>query len=129
MQDLNAFKQLEFLLLHIEWFHAELALKHSIHKQYYLIGKGFDLHCDFNLLDRKGLGSLSVQGNFHQKMRDALKHITEAHFCSLWKQFAQVDSILKLVCKTSAEWYTLATTIHNKFCLKFRYVKSLPQAC
>lgn len=76
--DLNTCESMEHILEHFGWFHAQIALEHSLHAQYYLTSTGMGLKQAFDLLNRKGLSAPSVQGNFHQKLQEALKHIAEA---------------------------------------------------
>lgn len=55
-----------------------MAIEHSIHAQYYGTQQGFRLVHAFDLLKRKGLHSPSIQGNFHNQLREVLLHVIEA---------------------------------------------------
>ncbi|KAH9953950.1 hypothetical protein BC827DRAFT_1158993 [Russula dissimulans] len=77
-------------------FHAQIVMEHSLHSQFYGTHAGHGLVHAFKLLKRKGLHSPSVQGMYHQNIKEALNHIAAAHFRDLWCTVAQVESLSKL---------------------------------
>ncbi|EKM48682.1 uncharacterized protein PHACADRAFT_189093 [Phanerochaete carnosa HHB-10118-sp] len=92
-QDLNSAERLECLALSFGWFHFEVNAGHSFHNQYYCTSTGVGLKRDFDLLDRRGLGSPSTQGNFHASFEEGLTHVAEARFRDLW---CTVSDLLRL---------------------------------
>ncbi|KAI0692050.1 hypothetical protein BC835DRAFT_1416805 [Cytidiella melzeri] len=73
--DLNWWNRMEEILELFGWFHTQIYQEHSIIKQHYTTTKGMGLKMAFDVLERKGLGAPSVQGNYHQIAREALKHL------------------------------------------------------
>lgn len=67
---LNCWHRMENLALFFGWLHAQMTQEHSIYEQFLEIGTGGIKHAA-NLLNRKGLGSTSIQGNFHQRVHDS----------------------------------------------------------
>ena len=49
-EDHNSFDRLDFLVPVFGWFHAQIAVEHSIHSQYYGTQQGFGLVHAFDLL-------------------------------------------------------------------------------
>ncbi len=94
--DLNSFDRLEFIIPIFGWFHAQIAMEHSLHSQYYGTHAGHGLVHTFELLKCKGLHSPSVQGMYHQNIKEALNHIATARFQDLWCTIAQVDNLRDL---------------------------------
>ncbi|KAH9949025.1 hypothetical protein B0H21DRAFT_804739, partial [Amylocystis lapponica] len=56
-EDRNSFERLAHLVKQFGWFHAQIALEHSLHSQFYLSRAGCGLVQAFELLNRKGLHS------------------------------------------------------------------------
>jgi hypothetical protein len=67
--DLNSFERLAFLKETMGWFYAQIAFEHSLHSQYYNTQLGFGLTHMFDLLNRKGLHSPTVEGTFHHHLK------------------------------------------------------------
>lgn len=110
-EDLNSYDRLAFLKEVPGWFHAQIALEHSLHSQYYGTQPGFGFVHAFNLLKRKGLHAPSVQGTFHHHLKEALLHIAEARFRDIWLVVGKVQKLEDLRDRTPHELYTLATSI------------------
>jgi hypothetical protein len=94
--DLNSYDRLEFLKPIFGWFHAQIAMEHSLHLHYYGTHAGHGLVYAFELLKQKGLHSPSIQGVFHQNIQEALTHVAAAHFCDVWCTVAQAESLKNL---------------------------------
>lgn len=110
-EDLNSYDRLAFLKEVPGWFHAQIAIEHSLHSQYYGTQPGFGLVHSFHLLNRKGLHAPSVQGTFHHHIKEALLHITEARFRDIWLVVGKVQKLEDLRNHTPQELYALATSI------------------
>jgi hypothetical protein len=110
-EDLNSYDRLAFLKEIPGWFHAQIALEHSLHSQYYGTQPGFGLVHAFNLLKRKGLHAPSVQGTFHHHLKEALLHIAEARFRDIWLVVGKVNKLEDLRDRTPHQLYVLATSI------------------
>ena len=94
--DLNSHDRLEFLKPVFGWFHAQMAIEHSLHSQYWGTRAGHGLVHAFELLNRKGLSSPSIQGVFHQNIKDGLSHVAAARFRDVWCTAGQVESLKDL---------------------------------
>jgi hypothetical protein len=116
--DLNLFDRLDFIKPVFGWFHALIAVEHSLHTQYYGTRTGFGLHHAFDLLKRKGLHAPSIQGNFHYSFQDVLYHIAEGHFRDLWCVVGEVTELKELRKKTPQELYNMATLIVRNYASK-----------
>ncbi|KAI0283764.1 hypothetical protein BC826DRAFT_1127316 [Russula brevipes] len=114
-EDHNSFVRLDFLVPIFGWFHVQMAMEHSLHSQYYGTQLGFGLVHAFDLLKCKGLHSPSVQGNFHNHLREALIHVMEAHFRNLWCVVGKVKSIKELRQRSPQELHSLAQRIVGKY--------------
>jgi hypothetical protein len=114
-EDHNSFDRLDFLVPVFGWFHLQIAVEHSIHSQYYGTRQGFGLVHAFDLLKRKGLHSPSVQGNFHNHLREALLHIAEARFRDLWCVVGKVSSLKDLRQRSPQELHSLASRIVKEY--------------
>ena len=110
-EDHNGFDRLDFLVPVFGWFHAQMAVEHSIHNQYYGTQQGFGLVHAFDLLKRKGLHSPSIQGNFHNQLREAFLHITEARFRDIWCVVGKVETLRDLRERPPLELRSLASRI------------------
>ncbi len=95
-KDHNSFDCLDFLIPVFGWFHAQMAVEHSIHSQYYGTQQGFGLVHAFDLLKWKGLHLPSIQGNFHNQLREVILHVTEAHFHNIWCVVGKVENLRDL---------------------------------
>jgi hypothetical protein len=124
----NAFDRLDFLVPIFGWFHAQMAVEHSIHTQYYGTQLGFGLVHAFDLLKRKGLHSPSVQGNFHNQLREALLHITEARFRDIWCVVGEVKTLKDLWKRSPQELQSLALRIVTDYASSEGLVK-LEEGC
>lgn len=100
-EDINPWEQMSWLEERFGYMHAEVALEHSFHDQYYLTSSGVGLKRDFDILGRKNLSSPSVKGTFHHDMREALRHIAEARFRDLWCVVGGADKIEDLRAKST----------------------------
>lgn len=85
--------------------------EHSLHSQYYGTQRGFGLVHAFDLLKRKGLQSPTVEGTFHHHLKEALLHISEAHFHDLWGIIGKVDKLADLRSHTPEQLHVLAVKI------------------
>jgi hypothetical protein len=112
--ELNFWDRFEQLILCCGWLHAQMAQEDSIHSQHFATGTG-GLKQAFDLLQRKGLNATSVQGNFHQKVRDAYDTILEAHIRDMWEQVGGVDDLSKLREKTPEQLDLLAAQIIDEY--------------
>ncbi|KAI0706131.1 hypothetical protein BC835DRAFT_1409762 [Cytidiella melzeri] len=112
-RDLNSWQRFEHILKTFGWLHAQIAQEELIHKQHMSTGTE-GLKQAFHLLQRKGLSSTSVQGNFHQKIRNAYHHISEAHFRDLWETVGGAK-LSDLRSNTPEELGTIADTILSNF--------------
>jgi hypothetical protein len=82
-----------------------------IHNQYYGTQQGFGLVHVFDILKRKGLHSPSIQGNFHNQLREALLHVTEACFRDIWCVVGKVETVRDLRKRSPLELRSLALRI------------------
>ncbi|KAH9952457.1 hypothetical protein BC827DRAFT_1293535 [Russula dissimulans] len=113
--DLNSFDRLEFIVPVFGWFHAQIAMEHSLHSLYYGTCAGHGLVHMFNLLKRKGLHAPLVQGVYHQNIKEALYHIATAQFCDLWCMVTGVENLWDLRELTLEVLQGLATWIVWEF--------------
>lgn len=113
--ELTWWERMEEIIEHFGWLHAVMASEHSVHHQFWLTSEGLGLKHAFDLLQRKGLNAPSTQGNFHQKIQEALAHVAEAHFRDLWHVVAKVDDLRKLREKTPQELDRLANEIYDGY--------------
>jgi hypothetical protein len=113
--DLNPQQRLDFLKTTFGWFHALIAFEHSLHSQYWGTRAGHGLIHAFELLNRKGLQSPTVQGIFHQSLKDGYLHIATARFRDVWSVVGNVESIEELRDLTPEQLHSMATRIVDKF--------------
>ncbi|KAI0693161.1 hypothetical protein BC835DRAFT_1416081 [Cytidiella melzeri] len=109
--DLNWWNRMEEILELFGWFHAQIYQEHSIIKQHYTTTKGMGLKMAFDVLERKGLGAPSVQGNYHQIAQEALKHVTMAHVRDLWQLVGNAQDLTELRAKTLEDLNAIAEKI------------------
>lgn len=112
--ELNWWHRLEHLVPFFGWLHAQMAQEESIHKQHYATGTG-GLKQAFDLLKRKGLHAAAVQGNFHQRVREAYHHILEAHIRDIWEVIGDATDLAQLRQKSPKELDELAARIVDEF--------------
>ena len=113
--DLNSHDRLEFLKPVFGWFHAQMAVEHSIHSQYWGTRAGHGLVHAFELLNRKGLSSPSIQGVFHQNIKDGLTHVAAARFRDVWCTVGRVESLKDLNELDPDQLEAMAINIVHKF--------------
>ena len=113
--DLNSHDRLEFLKPVFGWLHAQMAMEHSLHSQYWGTRAGHGLVHAFELLNRKGLNSPSIQGTFHQNIREGLTHVAAARFRDVWCTAGQVESLKDLNQLNPHQLETMAINIIQEF--------------
>ncbi len=96
------------------WFHAIMAFANSLHTQYLGNSVGIGLKKAFETLGRKGLAKVETKGIFWHNLDEALWHVGEANFLSLWLSVAGVDKLEDLQKKTPEELAELADVIYNE---------------
>ncbi|KAM5534908.1 hypothetical protein V8D89_011463 [Ganoderma adspersum] len=109
--DINFVECMDFYEPHFGWFHATMAFTNSLHAQYLGTSAGIGLWKVFKTLGRKGLMKQETKGVFYHHLDEALWHIREAHFFSLWMEVGGVDDLDQLVCKTPRELVDLLEKI------------------
>ena len=114
-RDLNSRQWLDFLKTTFGWFHAQIAFEHSIHSQYWGTRAGHGLIHAFDLLNRKGLQSPTIQGVFHQNLKDGYLHIAAARFRDVWCVVGNVESVEGLRSCTPEQLHSMATQIVDRF--------------
>lgn len=113
--DLNAHDRLEFLKPIFGWFHAQMAIEHSLHSQYWGTRAGHGLVHAFELLNRKGLTSPSIQGIFHQNIKEGLTHVAAARFRDVWCTVGKVKTLKDLSKLSPDQLETMALKIVHEF--------------
>ena len=113
--DLNSHDRLEFLKPIFGWFHAQIAVEHSLHSQYWGTRAGNGLVHSFELLNRKGLSSPSIQGMFHQNIKEGLTHVAAARFRDVWCTVGKVKNLKALNKLTPERLEEMATQIVQEF--------------
>jgi hypothetical protein len=113
--DLNSLDRLEFFKPVFGWFHAQMAIEHSLHSQYWGTRAGHGLVHAFELLNRKGLNSPSIQGVFNQNIKDGLTHVAAARFHDVWCTAGQVESLKDLNELNPHQLETMAINIIHEF--------------
>jgi hypothetical protein len=125
--DLNSFDRMDFLVPIFGWFHALLAVQHSLHNQYYGTRTSLGLQHAFDNLKRKGLHAPSVQGDFFYHFQDALYHIAEAHFRDLFSIVGKVNDLKDLRSRTPQELYDIAVAIVTDYASSAAMMKIAPE--
>ena len=110
-QELNSHDRLDFAVPIFGWFHFEMALAKSLHKQYFGTNAGMGLKHAFTVLDRKGLDKRVTQGPFHDNLERALYAILEAHLRLCWATVSGVSKLEELRSRTPEELCVLAERI------------------
>ena len=113
--DLNSYDRLEFLKPVFGWFHAQMAIEHSLHSQYWGMCAGHGLVHAFELLNRKGLSAPSIQGAFHQNIKEGLTHVATARFRDVWCTVGQVKDLKELNKLEPDQLKTMAIKIVHDF--------------
>ncbi|KAI0685910.1 hypothetical protein BC835DRAFT_1420806 [Cytidiella melzeri] len=113
--DLNFIQRFEQFLEIFGWFHAQIAQEFSMHKQYLGSSENLGLKHAFENLNRKGLNTTSVQGNFHYTFREALRHTAEARFRDVWTVAAGVEELAELRQRTPQELRDLACKVVDEY--------------
>ncbi|CDO73373.1 hypothetical protein BN946_scf185013.g6 [Trametes cinnabarina] len=85
------------------WFHALMAFANSLHTQYLGTSAGIGLRKVFETLGRKSLLKAETKGVFWHHLDEALWHVGEANFISLWAAVGKVNEISELAKKTPDE--------------------------
>ncbi|KAI0683598.1 hypothetical protein BC835DRAFT_1470344, partial [Cytidiella melzeri] len=97
------------------WFHAQLAVETSIHRQYFKLMNLFGLKHGFNNLKRKGLHTTSIQCVFHHGMQEALWHIADARFGNIWLIVSNNNDIARLRMLSPPQLKEFATHIVDNY--------------
>jgi len=113
--DWNAFERMEWMIPMFGWFHLQMAFANSLHTQYYGSKAALGFSHAFDILQRKGLHSTSIQGTFHHTFEEALFVVGVARFRDLWKEVAGVGDLKELQRKKPAELYNLAVEIWESY--------------
>ena len=113
--DLNSHNQLKFLKPIFGWFHAQIAVEHSLHLQYWGTRAGNGLVHLFELRNRKGLSSPSIQGVFHQNIKEGLTDVAAACFRNIWCTVGKVKDLKALNKLTPERLEEMATQIVQEF--------------
>jgi hypothetical protein len=92
-----------------------MTFEHSLHSQHYGTRSTRGLAHAFDLLQRKGLHTPSVQGDFHHHMQEALHHVAAARFRDLWCIEAGVRSLESLRDFTSDDLLQIAHNLVEKY--------------
>ncbi|TCD71585.1 hypothetical protein EIP91_007332 [Steccherinum ochraceum] len=110
--DFNRVQRYDFIEEIIGFFHAQIALMHSLHSQYYgSRSSDSSLVKITDLLNRKGLHKPTVKGAFAHDFKDLLAHITIARFRTLWCIVGEVDKLEDLRKRSPSELLQLAQQI------------------
>ncbi|KAI0668429.1 hypothetical protein C8Q78DRAFT_1098590 [Trametes maxima] len=104
--DPNSFARMEWVEPLFGWFHALMAFANSLHAQY--LGT-----TAFETLGRKNLLKPETKGVFWQHLDEALWHVGEGNFLSLWATVSGVDDITELATWTPDELITLRDKIYD----------------
>ncbi|KAH7905726.1 hypothetical protein BJ138DRAFT_1138187 [Hygrophoropsis aurantiaca] len=108
-EDFNSFDRMDYTIPVFGWFHLQMALANSIHKQYLGTSSGIGgLQQAFDLLHCKGLQKAETKGPFWHHLDEALHHIAEAHIRASWLATAKVESLNQLIKKSPQDLHSLA---------------------
>lgn len=113
-EDDSSFERGEHILEHFGWFHLEMIIAVSLHKQYYGTVSSRGLQADFTLLNKKGINRPITKGPFHHHLDEALHHRLEAHLRYCWISASGVKELKDLRRKTPARLLELAEMIYKK---------------
>ncbi|GJE93029.1 hypothetical protein PsYK624_091880 [Phanerochaete sordida] len=114
-EDRNGYDRMDYMLVNFGWFHFEMLVGHSLHKQYFGTTAGRGLRYAFGVLGRTGLQTTQVKGSFYHHLREGLAHVAEAHFRACWKKHTGVTNLADLRTKSPQELRTLAEDLICKF--------------
>ncbi|OJT15551.1 hypothetical protein TRAPUB_6526 [Trametes pubescens] len=101
--DPNSFARMEWIEPVFGWFHALMAFANSIHAQYLGTSAGIGLRKAFETLGRKGLMKAETKGVFWHHLDEALWHVGEANFLSLWAMVGNVKDVAELAHRSPEE--------------------------
>ncbi|KAH7917913.1 hypothetical protein BV22DRAFT_1076546 [Leucogyrophana mollusca] len=111
-EDFNAFDRMDYVIPIFGWFHLQMALANSLHKQYLGTSAGIGgLQQAFDILKRKGLQKAETKGPFWHHLDEALHHIDEAHLRASWLVVGKVVSLDQLKTKSPRELLALAVRL------------------
>lgn len=115
-EDYNSFDRMDYLVLSPGWFHVIMAFASSLYKQYYGNSSSVgQLRHAFDVLHKKKMSSPATKGPFWNDLDEALRHISEAHFCSCWLEMTGTDNLDQLKKKTPEELHNYAANIHDRY--------------
>ncbi|KAI0686262.1 hypothetical protein BC835DRAFT_1288480 [Cytidiella melzeri] len=114
-EDFNFLQHFDQAVEVFGWFHAQLAVETSIHRQYFKTMNLFGLKHGFDNLKRKGLHTTSIQGPFHHGMQEALWHTTDSRFRNIWLIVCQKDEIISLRTLLPTQLKAFATRIVDEY--------------
>ncbi|KIL55562.1 hypothetical protein M378DRAFT_113742 [Amanita muscaria Koide BX008] len=110
-EDLNSFDRLDWMMFTFGWFHLLMATANSFHKQYLGTARGRGLSQAFDVLMKKGLGSISTKGPFYHDLNEALYTVAAAHLRQDWLLVSKVQSVKELRQKSPEALIALADQI------------------
>jgi hypothetical protein len=110
-EDLNSFDRLDWMLFTFGWFHLLMAAANSFHRQYLGTARGRGLSQAFDLLAKKGLGSVSTKGPFYHDLNETLYTVAAAHLREDWLLVSNAKSLEDLRKKSAEELVALADRI------------------
>lgn len=110
-EDLNSYDRLDWMLFAFGWFHLLMAAANSFHKQYLGTARGRGLSQAFDLLEKKGLGSISTKGPFYHDLNETLYTVAAAHLREDWLLISKAESITDLRRNSPEELVALANQI------------------
>lgn len=113
-EDDSSFERNEHILQFFGWFHLEMIVAGSLHKQFYGTSKTMGLMHDFTLLNKKGISRPITKGPFHHHLDEAIHHRLEAHLRYCWIIETRVRNLAELRKKTPRELLDLAEVIYRK---------------
>lgn len=114
-EDLNGFDRMDWILPIFGWFHLLMALANSLHKQHFGTLSGRGLRQAFSNLQRKGLQTIQIKGNFYYTLHEGLTHVSEAHTQACVKKITGVASLRALREKTPQELYSIAKRVVDEY--------------
>jgi hypothetical protein len=92
-EDLNSFDRLDWMLFTFGWFHLLMAAANSFHRQYLGTAQGCGLSQAFDVLEKKGLGSISTKGPFYHDLNETLYTVAAAHLREDWLLISKAKSL------------------------------------
>ncbi|KAI0693992.1 hypothetical protein BC835DRAFT_1488319, partial [Cytidiella melzeri] len=110
-KDFNFFQRFRKFVEIFGWFHAQLAVETSIHRQYFKLMNLFGLKHAFDNLKRKGLHTTSIQGATQFRAW----HIAEAQFRDIWLIVSNNNNIARLRTLSPPQLKEFATRIVDNY--------------